>query len=73
MDQIRLAEKGTFEPRLEGHEGVSYMDIWEQIVSERENSKCKGPGTQVSLRCVGNGKDTTVSQAESDEGCEDVR
>ena len=68
MDQRRLTEEGTFEPRREGHEGVSHVDIWGEIVSERENSKCKGPEAQVSLRCV---RKTRVNLAES--GMEDLR
>lgn len=46
-----LPGKATFKQRLEGTEGASRAGIWGRSVpSKRNNSKCKEPETDVSLK-----------------------
>ena len=50
-----------FERRLRWWKGAGHTDIWEKVVSERDNSRCKVPDSWVRLACFRNQKKATVS------------
>lgn len=46
-----FSEEAAFEQRPKGSEGAGHGGLSRKGVPGRENSKCKGPGAEVSLGC----------------------
>lgn len=54
----------TFEQRPHRGEGVSYANIWKDVISRSGNSKCKGPKVGECLACSKKDREASVVGAE---------
>ena len=58
--RVGLPEKGTFEQRPAGGEGLE--NLWRRGISSKGNSRCKGPEAGLNLVCSRYSERVTVSQ-----------